>query len=149
LSDNVFLEFQTLATLDFTLKPNIAQEQQPEQVRQQIIEQEQEQEQKQEQARLQEQEQTKICKQQYSQSSSKEQEHSFDQVGQGYRTKPTPPAKEQFTFFNGVKYIYHQEYIAIFTVSGFSYNCEEQFRQHRKAVLFDDDVRAAQILNTT
>jgi len=34
-------------------------------------------------------------------------------------------------------------------VSGFSYNCVEQFRQHRKALLFDDDVRAAQILDTT
>jgi len=61
----------------------------------------------------------------------------------------TPPTKEQFTFFNGINSIYHQEYIAIFTVSGFLYNCVEQFRQHRKALLFDDDVRAAQILDTT
>jgi len=57
--------------------------------------------------------------------------------------------KKQFTFFNGVNSIYHQKYIAIFTASHFRYNCVEQFRQHRKALLFDDDVRAAQILDTT
>jgi len=34
-------------------------------------------------------------------------------------------------------------------VSGFSYNCVEQFRQHRNAILFDDDARAAQKLDTT
>jgi len=30
-----------------------------------------------------------------------------------------------------------------------TYNCVEQFRQHRKAQLFDDEVRAAQILDAT
>jgi len=44
------------------------------------------------------------------------------------------PKIELFTFFNGVSSIYHQEYIAIFTVSGFLYNCVEQFRQHRKVL---------------
>jgi len=34
-------------------------------------------------------------------------------------------------------------------VSEFLYNCVEQFKQHRKALLFDDDIRAAQILDTT
>jgi len=61
----------------------------------------------------------------------------------------TPKTIELFTFFNGVNSIYHQEYIATFTASGFTYNCVEQFRQHRKALLFDDDVRATQILDTT
>jgi len=86
---------------------------------------------------------------QYLQMLSKEQEHSLDLINHKNRNELTPPAKEQFTIFNGVKSIYHQEYIAQFTVSGFSYNCVEQFRQHRKALLFDDDVIAAQILNTT
>jgi len=56
---------------------------------------------------------------------------------------PAPPTKEQFTVFNGIKSIYHENYITEFTVAGVTYNCVKQFRQHRKAQLFDDDVRAA------
>jgi len=81
--------------------------------------------------------------------SSKEIKFIPDHYGPKCDAIKRPPAKEQFTFFNEVKSIYHQEYIAIFTVSRFSHNCMEQFRQHRKALLFDDDVRAAQIMDTT
>jgi len=77
------------------------------------------------------------------------QQHIQQTQQQNHDTITIQPKIELFTFFNGVNSIYHQEYITIFTVSGFTYNCVEPFRQHRKALLFDDDVRAAQILETT
>jgi len=40
-----------------------------------------------------------------------EQEYIIDQIGAEYKTRPAPPTKEQFTFFNGIKSIYHENYI--------------------------------------
>jgi len=38
-------------------------------------------------------------------------------------------------------------YIENFTIANVTYNCVQQFRQYSKARLFDDDVRASQIIN--
>jgi len=79
----------------------------------------------------------------------KEQIYILDQIGQEYTNKPSGPDKKLFSFFNGVKSIYHRNYIANFKISDITYNSVQQFRQHRKAQLFDDDVRASQIMNAT
>jgi len=62
---------------------------------------------------------------------------------------PSQTNKELFTFFNGVKSIYHVNYITNFIISDVTYNSVQQFRQHKKAKLFDDNVRASQIMNAT
>jgi len=72
-----------------------------------------------------------------------------DQIGHEYTTKPSGPDKERFTFFNGVRSIYHVNYIANFKISDITYNSVQQYRQHRKAQLYDDDVRTSQIMNAT
>jgi len=107
LRDEIFLEFKTLATINFSSTPT------------QKVEQKQ------------------------------EQEHELDLIGPEYTTKPSHATKERFTFFNGVKSIYHVNYIAYFTIASVTYNCVQQHRQYSKARLFDDDVRASQIMNAT
>jgi len=39
--------------------------------------------------------------------------------------------------------------IAHFTIANVTYNCVQQYRQHREAQQFDDDVRVTQIMNAT
>jgi len=53
---------------------------------------------------------------------------------------------EKFSFFCGTKFIYHKHYIAPFYVAQVHYNCVEQYRMHKNSQLFNDDVRARQIL---
>jgi len=85
----------------------------------------------------------------YKQEEKKEQKEIDDQIIKEYTPQPNDTDKEHFTFFNGVKSIYHVNYITNFIISDVTYNSVQQFRQHRKAQLFDDDVRATQILNAT
>jgi len=56
---------------------------------------------------------------------------------------------ERFTFFNGGKSIYHINFMADFKIANVTYNSVQQYRQFCKAKLFDDDVRASQIMNAT
>jgi len=83
------------------------------------------------------------------QKENKEQKYVVDQINQECTPKPSDTDKELFTFFNGVKLIYNVNYITKFRIFDVTYNCVQQFRQHRKAQLFDDDVRASQIMNAT
>jgi len=106
LRDEVFLEFQTLTTINFTLAPTHEKES----------------------------------------AQVQEQEHIVDQIRPEYETKL---AKKRYTFLNGVKAIYHQHYLKHFTVAGITNNCVEQYRQHGKAQLFEDDLSKADILKAT
>jgi len=73
-----------------------------------------------------------------------------DQIDRESTPKPNGDTdKKLFTFFNGLKSIYHVNYITKFIISNVTYNSVQQLRQHRKAQLFDDDVRAVQIMNAT
>jgi len=56
--------------------------------------------------------------------------------------KQKSKGNELFTFFNGVKSIYHINYVANFNIANVTYNSVQQYRQYCKAKLFDDDVRA-------
>jgi len=56
------------------------------------------------------------------QEKEQEQQKIPDQQKPNADTLNRRSTKEHFTFFNGVSSIYHQEYIALFTVSRFSYN---------------------------
>jgi len=55
--------------------------------------------------------------------------------------------KEVFSFFCGIKSLYHEPYIAHFNVASVKYNYVEQYAQHRKAQLFCNDVKSIQILH--
>jgi len=78
-----------------------------------------------------------------------EQKDVIHQIDQKGAAKPNVTDKERFTFFNGVKSIYNVNYITNFIISNVTYNSVQQFMRHRKAKLFDDDVRASQIMNAT
>jgi len=87
--------------------------------------------------------------QEKAQEQEQEQIHVLDLISQEYTTEPKRATKELFTFFNGVKSIYHVNYVANFTIANVTYNSVQQYRQHRKVPLLYDDVRASQIMNAT
>jgi len=78
-------------------------------------------------------------------------EHNYivDQISPAYVTGQSKPENDRFTFFNGVKFIYHINYIADFIIADVTYNLVQLYRKYSKARLFDDDVRASQIRNAT
>lgn len=56
---------------------------------------------------------------------------------------------EKFTFFYSNKSPFSQWYRADFVVDGLQYNCAEQFMMHQKALLFNDEETAAEIMTTS
>jgi len=78
-----------------------------------------------------------------------EQQEQIQHLCPQYNAKPKTLKEERFTFFNGVKSIYHINYVANFSIANVTYNSVQQYRQYCKARLFDDDVRASQIMNAT
>jgi len=77
------------------------------------------------------------------------QQEQIQHVCPLYDATPKIIKEERFTFFNGVKSIYHINYVANFNIANVTYNSVQQYRQYCKALLFDDDVRASQIMNAT
>jgi len=78
-----------------------------------------------------------------------EQQEQIQHLCPQYDAKTKTIKEERFTFFNRVKSIYYINYVANFSIANVTYNSVQQYRQYCKARIFDDDVRALQIMNAT
>jgi len=63
----------------------------------------------------------------------KEQQEQIQHLCPQYDATPKTLKEERFTFFNGVKSIYHVNNVANFSIANITYNSVQQYRQYCKA----------------
>jgi len=62
-----------------------------------------------------------------------EQQEQIQHLCPQYDATPKTLKEERFTFFNGVKSIYHVNNVANFSIANITYNSVQQYRQYCKA----------------